>query len=234
MTGGYNHSMTFGDTIIDFFSRLAAPADLPDDVEILWPFDRPEVKRVMGEFFRRYMGDDGQRIFLIGINPGRFGAGVTGLCFTDPPRLAADLDIPHELAGGRELSADFVYRMIDAWGGPESFYSRFYLTALSPVGFVKDGRNLNYYDVKGLPEALDGWMADTMSRQAAAGCDRRIAFSMGQGANLKYLKAFNDRHGFFDRIEPLPHPRWVMQYRRKRLDEFLGVYVRSLKDAIRG
>lgn len=226
--------MSFGDTIISFFNTLRAPEHLPGGVEILWPFDHPEVQRVMGVFYRRYMGDPGKRIFLIGINPGRFGAGVTGLCFTDPARLTEDLGIPHELAGGRELSADFVYRMIAAWGGPESFYSRFYLTALSPVGFVKDGRNLNYYDVKGLPGALDGWMADNMAGQIEAGCERRIAFSLGQGANLKYLNAFNERHGFFGRIEPLPHPRWVMQYRRKHLKEFLELYVEALRDAIRG
>ena len=31
--------------------------------------------------------------------------------------------------------------------------------------------------------------------------------------------------GFFERILPLPHPRWVMQYRRKRKEEFVGQYL---------
>jgi hypothetical protein len=143
-------------------------------------------------------------------------------------RLAEDCGIHHDLSGGRELSSDFVYRMIAAYGGVREFCSRFYMTALSPVGYVRDGKNLNYYDVKGLTERLDGWMAGAMERQIAAGTDRRVAFSMGMGENFKRLEAFNGRHGFFDRVEPLPHPRWVMQYRRKRLDEFIGVYLDAL------
>ncbi|MCK5248855.1 MAG: DUF4918 family protein, partial [Spirochaetaceae bacterium] len=176
----------------------------------------------------KFFNDGEKRIFLIGINPGRLGAGVTGICLTDPKRLAGDCGIPHELQGGREISSDFVYRMISAFGGPEAFYRRFYITALSPVGYIRDGKNLNYYDVKGMPEQLDSWMADAMALQLEAGADRRVAFSMGKGANFKQLQTFNDRHGFFERVEPLPHPRWVMQYRRKRLEEFIELYVDTL------
>jgi len=224
--------MSFGRTILEFFDGLTPPEGLPEDVDILWPYDRPEVKASMAAFYEGFFDDDRPRIFLLGINPGRFGAGVTGICFTDPIRLAEDCAVAHELAGGRELSSDFVYRMIAAFGGPRDFYRRFYLSALSPVGFLRDGRNLNYYDVKGLPELLDEWMAGAMAAQAAAGCDRRVAFSMGQGANFTHLTAFNERHGFFDRIEPLPHPRWVMQYRRQRLDEFIRLYVDRLRAAL--
>jgi len=218
----------FSDGINDFFSNLKAPDHLPEGVDVLWPFDKPEVKRVMKAFYSQYFSDPEKRIFLIGINPGRFGAGVTGICFTDPPRLADDCGIPHALTGGREISSDFVYRTITAFGGAEAFYRRFYITALSPVGYIRDGKNLNYYDVKGMSEKLDSWMAEAMAVQIKAGADRRVAFSMGQGANFKQLQAFNERYGFFDRIEPLPHPRWVMQYRRKKLDEFINLYVKTL------
>jgi hypothetical protein len=219
----------FSEGILSFFSALAPPEHLPRDVGVLWPFDKPEVKRVMDAFYRKFFADNNRRVFLIGINPGRFGAGVTGICFTDPVSLAGDCGISHELKGGRELSSDFVYRVTSAFGGAGEFYRQFYLTALSPVGFVKDGKNLNYYDVKGLPEKLEGWMAEAMAAQIEAGCDRRVAYSMGQGTNFRQLEAFNQRHGFFDRVEPLPHPRWVMQYRRKKLDEFVGLYLSTLK-----
>lgn len=222
-------SPEFSTGIIDFFSNLQPPGELPEGVDILWPYGTEEVRRVMKAFYSKYYSDTEKRIFLIGINPGRFGAGVTGVCFTDPPRLASDCGISHKLKGGTELSSDFVYRMISAFGGPKQFYRDFYITALSPVGYVRDGKNLNYYDIKGMPEQLDNWMRDAMAAQVAAGCDRSVAFSMGQGANFKQLEAFNRRHGFFDRVEPLPHPRWIMQYRRKRLDEFIGLYVTTLK-----
>ena len=48
----------------------------------------------------------------------------------------------------QELSSVFMYEMINAYGGAELFYKRFYITAVSPLGFVKNGRNLNYYDDK--------------------------------------------------------------------------------------
>ena len=223
--------MIFYRAVLDFFDSLRPPPNLPEDVDILWPYDSPEVRRVIGAFYRKYYSDRTQRIFLVGINPGRFGAGVTGIGFTDPVRLAADCGIPHGISGGGELSSDFVYRVIAAFGGPEAFFGRFYLTALSPVGYLRDGRNLNYYDIKGLSEKLDSWMAESMGKQIAAGACRRTAFSMGQGANFRSMRAFNERHRFFDRIAPLPHPRWIMQYRRKRLDEFINLYVNTLKKA---
>ena len=223
----------FSEGILNFFSILKAPENLPEGVEVLWPFDKSEVKRVLGAFYSKYFADSEKRTFLIGINPGRFGAGVTGICFTDPPSLADNCGIFHELKGGRELSSDFVYRTISAFGGPEVFYRRFYITALSPVGYIRDGKNLNYYDVKGMSEELDSWMADAMARQIEAGCNREVAFSMGQGANFKQLQTFNERHGFFDRVEPLPHPRWVMQYRRKELEDYIGLYVERLNEVLK-
>jgi hypothetical protein len=60
------------------------------------------------------------------------------------------------------------------------------------------------------------------------GANREVAFSLGQGRNLEYLSRINEENGFFNRIEALPHPRWVMQYRYKKRDEFLNFYRKSL------
>ncbi len=225
--------MNFAEQIIRFFYSLDPPENLPEEVELLWPYGNAEVRRIIKTFYTRYFSSKQKRIFLVGINPGRFGAGVTGINFTDPNRLSEDCGIGHQLKPGKELSSDFVYRMIKAWGGVESFYSHFYLGALSPAGFMRDGKNLNYYDIKGLPQQLDAWMAQAMTEQIKAGADRRVAFSMGMGKNFKYMCEFNERHGFFRKVEALPHPRWIMQYRRKRLDEFIELYVRTLKEAAR-
>jgi len=48
------------------------------------------------------------------------------------------------------------------------------------------------------------------------------------GLNEKFLHYLNDRHQLFDEIIPLSHPRWVMQYRLKRKDEFIGEYLERL------
>jgi len=55
---------------------------------------------------------------------------------------------------------------------------------------------------------------------------------MGQGKNFKYLKQLNDKHGFFAEIQPLPHPRWVMQYRLKTKPIYIDEYVTKLTSAI--
>lgn len=220
--------MTFSNNILRFFQTLDAPPVSKGNIEILWPYSSVGVQNVMMQFYTKFYNDEQQRIFLVGINPGRFGAGVTGLCFTDPIRLKESCGITHNIAGGAELSSDFVYRMIDRFGGVDAFFSRCYMTAMSPVGFIREGKNLNYYDVPGLPEQLEGWMAEKMRIQLEAGACTSVAFSMGMGKNYQYLQAFNERHGFFDRIEALPHPRWVMQYRRKRLDEFIQLYIDTI------
>ncbi|HHD83528.1 MAG TPA: DUF4918 family protein, partial [Campylobacteraceae bacterium] len=51
---------------------------------------------------------------------------------------------------------------------------------------------------------------------------------IGQGKNLDVLKKLNKRYHFFDHIEVLPHPRWVMQYRRKQKEAFVLQYVEKL------
>ena len=121
--------------------------------------------------------------------------------------------------------------MIDHLGGPLDFYQRFYITAVSPLGFVKAGKNLNYYDLPELQNSWESWMVDCLLKQKAFSSVTDIAFVLGQGKNYAYLEKLNKRHGFFNRLEILPHPRWVMQYRLKRIDEFLEVYREKLEGA---
>jgi len=64
------------------------------------------------------------------------------------------------------------------------------------------------------------------------GADTRIAFSLGMGKNLEYLKRLNDHHGFFQQIEGLPHPRWVMQYQYKKWGQFSKFYIEKIHSFI--
>ena len=135
---------------------------LPNGVGVLDPFNGPnadEVRRIVRLFHRKYFSDDHQRVLMLGINPGRLGAGSTGLSFTDTKRCESDLGIPVNGLRTHEPSSDFFYRMIRAAGGPETFYSKVYVHAICPLGFVKEGPrgkeiNLNYYDDKALEEAV--------------------------------------------------------------------------------
>ncbi len=217
---------TFGQQVINYYRELRPPS-VPAEVEVLYPLEDPEVMRVISSFYNRFFDDQDTRTFLIGINPGRHGGGSTGVPFTDPQKLTDVLDIPNSFEGQQELSSRFIYQMIDHLGGPESFYRRFYITSVCPLGFTKDGKNLNYYDSKQLENALETYIAENLSVQQSFGA-KPVAFSLGMGKNIAYLNKINKRHGFFEEIRPLPHPRWIMQYRLKRLDEFLDLYLREL------
>ena len=62
----------------------------------------------------------------------------------------------------------------------------------------------------------------------------RVCICLGEGANFKYFSALNAQYGFFDEILPLPHPRWIMQYRRKTKTVFVDRYLEVLSGAHSG
>ncbi|MBL7982568.1 MAG: DUF4918 family protein [Flavobacteriales bacterium] len=113
---------------------------LPKGVHVLDPFNGPhadEVRRIVTTFHTKYYSDDRPRTLMLGINPGRLGAGSTGLSFTDTKRCESDLGIPVNGLRTHEPSSDFFYRMVRAAGGPDTFYGQVYVHAICPLGFVK-------------------------------------------------------------------------------------------------
>ena len=75
-------------------------------------------------------------------------------------------------------------------------------------------------------------MVKSLRQQIEIGAIRRVAFSMGKGQNIKYLKYLNRKYNLFEDIQPLPHPRWVMQYRLKSKQEFIDEYVTNIAAAL--
>ncbi len=219
---------TLADRIIDFYFSMDRNWKLPTGFELIDPFSDEETRRVFSAFYQQYFSDNNPRRFLLGINPGRHGAGVTGVPFTDPKILAETCGVENLFQKKNELSALFVYQMIEVFGGPEVFYSQFYINSVSPLGFLTGGINCNYYDDKKLYESVKKHIVKGINDQIAMGMHTDVAYSMGKGKNFKYLVKLNDEYEFFDKVLPLPHPRWVMQYRRKRVDEFVDLYLTEL------
>jgi hypothetical protein len=211
--------------ILHFYRNLRPRFALGDGVSIMNPYKQPDAWAVASRFYTKFYSDDRPRVFIFGINPGRHGAGVTGVPFTDPLRLEEKCGIANDWKKQAELSSEFVYSVIDAFGGVEAFYRRFYITALSPLGFVRDGKNLNYYDDKELIRAFEPFMLQCIRQQLATMPTFPTCYCMGEGENFKYFSKVNERYGFFKEIIPLSHPRWVMQYRRKRMEEFVRLYL---------
>lgn len=218
----------FGDSAFNFLKNLKPEFDLPDGIYCLLPFENPEVVKLNKTFYRKYYDDNVSRRMIIGINPGRFGSGVTGISFTDPVKLENKLGIKNSFLKRAELSSDFIYNVIDNFGGPEKFYKQFYITAVCPIGFVRDSKNINYYDDRELSESVYRFIIENIELQLTFGIDRSVAFCLGEGENFKFLNRLNNEHGFFQKIVPLAHPRFIMQYRRKFLMEYVKGYLNEL------
>lgn len=224
--------MTFSKHILDFYFSLPKETPLPNGVTTIYPFDNSETRRVMQTFFDTYYNDTNPRTYLVGINPGRLGSGITGIGFADAYHLEKYCDIPNSFDKRVEISAAFMFEVMEAYGGVEKFYKDFFFTTVMPLGLLKDGKNYNYYDDKETQDALEPYIRKTLLEQMALPQAKPNIICVGTGKNFKYLKAFNDKHQCFESIEVVPHPRWVMQYRRKEkqkyIDMYLNVLVKSL------
>lgn len=223
---------TFARRVIAFTKGLQPNWKLPADIALLYPYSELETLQALEAFYEKFYADVLPRIYIFGINPGRFGSGITGVPFTDPIRLEEACNIVNAFPKKAELSSIFVYAFIEAFGGVHAFYQQFYITSLCPLGFTKEGKNYNYYDDRQLQEAVTPHIESNIQTQMAFGTSSRVALCLGEGQNFKYFSKLNDKHGYFEKILPLPHPRWVMQYRRKRMDEFVEYFLTLFQEAI--
>ena len=226
---------TFADEVIDFYINLDFTGSLPDGISLLNPFrSNSEIIPLIIQFYRKFYNDNYSRHLILGINPGRHGAGVTGLPFTDTKRLNEKCGLNVSGFETHETSSVFVYDMIEKFGGVNKFYSSFYISSISPLGFTATGKNgkevnYNYYDSKELTESIFEFAVETIGKQLEFGIVRDVCFCLGTGKNFKFLSKLNDEYHFFNRIEPLEHPRFIMQYRSKQKDDYINNYIRILR-----
>jgi hypothetical protein len=220
--------VTISQKIIDFYKSLQPP-ETPKGIEILFPQKSTDVVTLVETFFNKFYSDQKQRHLIFGINPGRFGAGTTGINFTAPKQLKEFCGIDHPFKPHTELSAEFIYDLIHAYGGVKKFYDDYFITSVSPLGFVRDGLNLNYYDDKKLQTAVTPFITTSILKQISFGFATDYCICIGGDKNLKFFSALNDEHKFFERIIPLPHPRFIMQYRRKQKEDYINQYLSVLR-----
>jgi hypothetical protein len=219
---------TWADHLHEFYSNLKPPRKLPNDIEWLYPQKEAAVVAIFEKFLHKYYNDNRPRRIFLGINPGRFGAGVTGVNFTAPRQLKEYCGIDHEFKNQSELSAEFIYDMITAYGGVEKFYSNFFIGSVCPLGFIKHGKNINYYDDKELLKTVQPFIIKSLKELLDFDVDRRLCYAIGGEKNFKYLVSLNERFKWFEEIVPLAHPRFIMQYRRKQKQQFIQQYLQFI------
>jgi Uracil DNA glycosylase superfamily len=219
--------MSFAKKTISYFNGLKPPNIRFNDVELINPYESPAVRGVVREFYNKFYNDNNKRIFVFGINPGRFGGGLTGISFTDPVALREHCGIENAFGERKELSSKFIYKIIDDFGGPRKFFKKVFLTALYPFAIIKNGKNYNYYDEKSLAEKLKPDIVQTIKSQIDFGAKEDIVIILGK-KNAEYFSKINDEFKFFKGVVVLEHPRYIMQYRLKKIDYYIKKYIGAI------
>ena len=226
-------STTLADKIISFNKTLHYQGDLPPDFRVMNPFlENPETLEVMAQFYHKYYNDNNRRKFIIGINPSRHGAGVTGVPFTDTKRLKTECGIEMHSAHTHEVSSVFFYDMVRAFGGPERFYSQFYVNSPFPLAIIRQGKNgqwtnANYYDDMALFQDVKPFMITSLKRHIELGLDTSEVFVLGK-KNLKFLEIINREEQLFEKMTAIEHPRYIQQYKSKDKDFYIDKYLLTL------
>ncbi|MEO5588355.1 MAG: uracil-DNA glycosylase family protein [Gemmatimonadaceae bacterium] len=218
---------SFGSRALDFYKSLTSPR-VPRGVVVMNPYTDARTINCVSGFLARFFSDNDDRVLVFGINPGRFGSGITGVTFTDPVALADNCGIANDLGHRRELSCEYIYRVIEESGGVSDFYRRFFLSAVCPLGFTRDGVNVNYYDDRRLQDVVSPFIVSSIEKHLAIGGRSDHVIILGRGKNAKFFSALNDEHGWFSAVHVLDHPRFIMQYKRRQLPAYIREYIDTL------
>ena len=197
------------------------------------PFlENPETLVVMKEFYEKFYNDNRKRKFIIGINPSRHGAGVTGVPFTDTKNLEKYCGIKMTSARTHEISSVFMYDLIEEFGGVEKFYSQFYINSPFPLAITRKNKNgqwlnANYYDDKELFKCVENFMIESVKKHIILGLDTSEVFILGK-KNAEFIKKINDKENFFEKMTVLEHPRYIQQYKSKEKQLYIDKYILAL------
>ncbi|MFM8917522.1 MAG: uracil-DNA glycosylase family protein [Bacteroidota bacterium] len=211
-----------------FLTSLDPELGLAKGYSVIYPYSDPEVKRVLRIFCDTFYSDTAERVLMLGINPGRFGAGISGVPFTDPYALEVDCGVDNGFEKRRELSSSFIYDMIDAFGGTKLFYKHVLLSSVCPLGFLNGTKNFNYYDSQKLIQKTSGFIHWSLSEHMKMGVrtDKVIVLVK---KNASFLSNYETFSKIFGEVLVLDHPRFIMQYRSKRKSEYISAYLKAIK-----
>ncbi|GAA5094207.1 SMUG2 DNA glycosylase family protein [Chryseobacterium ginsengisoli] len=224
---------TFAEKVIEFNKNLQYSGNLPDDFQVLNPYlDNPETMEVMQKFYHKYYDDSNQRKFIVGINPSRHGAGVTGVPFTDTKRLESVCGIKMKTAYTHEISSVFIYDMIADYGGADEFYKDIYINSPFPLAIVRKSKgswiNANYYDDKVLFNEVKNFMIDSLKKHISLNLDTSEVFILGK-KNADFISKLNQEASLFEKMTVLEHPRYIQQYKLKEKQLYIDKYILALK-----
>lgn len=228
-----NNTHSFGDQVISFNKQLEYTGDLPDGFAVINPFvENQETIPTMERFYGKFYDDNQRRKFIIGINPSRHGAGITGVPFTDTKRLKSVCGIEMKTAYSHEPSSVYLYDVIAQYGGAHAFYNDFYINSPFPLAIVRRNKhnrwiNANYYDDRSLFEAIKPFMVMTLKNHLQLPIDASKVYVLGK-KNAAFLAKINAEEHLFGELVVLEHPRFIQQYKSREKSDYLLKYLNLL------
>lgn len=224
---------SLAERIIEFNCNLRFEGKLPPGFAVLNPYlTNPETLVVMKQFYHKFYNDHKPRKFIIGINPSRYGAGITGVPFTDTKRLLSYCGINMSSAHTHEVSSVFMYDMINSYGGVNKFYHNFYINSPFPLAIVRLVKNdhwlnANYYDDIDLFSCVKHFMIETLQKHIELGLITSEVYVLGK-KNYTFLKQINKEKPMFKKMLVLDHPRFIQQYKSKEKQKYIDNYIITL------
>lgn len=231
--------MSFGEQILQFNDKLSHKSlDLPTGYKLINPFNGNQkefVKEITTKFYKKYYNDNKPRRLILGSSPARRGTSITGVPFEDADHLQKETNVFIENFYISKSSSNFLYEVMDEYGGRNQFYYDFYMNFVCPLGIVKTNSkgnevNCNYYETKTLQKALYPLIIDSIQSQIDFGIDSSVCYCIGSGENYKFLLEINEKYHFFETIIPLEHPRFIMQYNSNNKDVYIKKYINALSN----
>lgn len=224
---------SFADNVIEFHKNLDYNGELKENIRVMNPFkDNKEILLNFEKFYNKFFNDERPRKIILGINPGRLGAGATGIPFTDTKRLSDECGIESSTIQTHEPSSVFVYDLIKAFGGSEKFYSKFYINSICPLGFIEKNPkgnwvNCNYYDYPNLFNSTKEFIVSSLRKQIEFGIDTSVCYILGK-KNAKFFNKINDDVKLFDNAIVFDHPRYIVQYKLQQKEKYIVDYLKEL------
>ena len=229
----------FSEKVLKFNDDLSKiELNLPENYHIINPFNgenKERIKEITQSFYKKYYNDNNKRILILGSSPARKGTALTGIPFEDANHLYKTTGIMIDDFYINKSSSDFLYQVIEQYGGIDKFYKDFLKNFVCPLGIAKINSkgnkiNCNYYENKEIERALYVFIVDSLRKLISFGIDTSICYCIGSGENFKFLTKINEKYNFFGKIIPLEHPRFIMQYNSKEKDKYINKYVNALNN----
>ena len=224
--------------IIDYYKWLSLQnIELFDKYKIVNPYKQERIIKIVEVFYNKYFDDNHNSYLILGASPARRGTSATGIPFEDEEHI-------YKLTGEsinnfyiNKNSSNFLYDVMENYGGIDKFYSDFFLEFVCPLGIVNINNknnevNVNYYENRKLQSYLNDFIKKSLDELIKIGINREVCYCIGSGENYQYLLKLNEENHYFKRIVALEHPRYIMQYNKDKTAFYMNKYLNELNNKL--